>query len=233
MKKILITAIFIGFGALIGIPSVSSASMITFFQTLNYGASGSQVTQLQRFLFDQGYMKTLPTGIFQHSTEVALKAFQKAADVPQTGTFNADTMAAANARLQTVELAVANGTNKNTPPPAKLALQTVSHTSQLAAVLSSIIGLTPSKTITWQATNFPSGLGVEINLIKKTSTSPVAYSLVRQLTHNAPNTGTFTWTPQSNENGSDLYLEIGCASNAHGATTPNGCVSTTEPLSVE
>lgn len=78
MKKIILP-IILGF---IIIPSLSFASID---KNLSYGSRGSQVTELQEFLIDKGFLQGTATGNFYSLTLKAVKAFQTANNLPSTG----------------------------------------------------------------------------------------------------------------------------------------------------
>lgn len=79
-------------------------------------------------------------------------------------------------------------------------------TSPASAVLAG------AKNITWQTSNYPSGVGVNINLLKKVSDSPREFVNVRTIAKDTPNDGQESWTPKTGETGDDLYIEITCSS---------------------
>jgi peptidoglycan hydrolase-like protein with peptidoglycan-binding domain len=221
MKKLIYSLSILGGLAVAAFPVASEASIITFTQTLQYGMTGSAVTALQQFLFDQDYLKTAPTGGFFGKTQAALEAFQTSQGISPTGYFGPITMAAANAQ----KIATAK-------PAAMVAIQSVSDAnSQVAAVFGSLL----SKTVTWQTSGYPAGLGVDINLIKKVSDSPISYTLVRQIATNVPNSGSYSWVPRSGENSADLYVEVTCpaASTATVVALGSGCQISTQPVNVQ
>ena len=78
MKKIILTIVL---GAVL-IPSFSFASIN---KNLSYGAKGAQVTELQEFLIDKGFLQTQSTGNFYSLTLKAVKAFQSVNNIPNTG----------------------------------------------------------------------------------------------------------------------------------------------------
>jgi hypothetical protein len=85
-----------------------------------------------------------------------------------------------------------------------------------------------TKKVTWDTASYPRNAGVNINLIRKVSDNPTSYTLVRQIAVNTPNDGTESWTPNSNETDSDLYVEVNCGTNY---AFSNGCTSST-PIKV-
>lgn len=76
MKKYLLTLVATSF--IISSVSFSNAqTCTTLTKPLSSGSKGSEVTALQQFLFDQGYLKTKPNGTFGTVTVDALKKFQQ------------------------------------------------------------------------------------------------------------------------------------------------------------
>lgn len=76
MKK-LITII-----ALLSSLSITYASLD---HNIKYGQSGNQVSELQEFLSDKGFLKATPTGFFGLLTLKAVKDYQTSVNVPSTG----------------------------------------------------------------------------------------------------------------------------------------------------
>jgi chitodextrinase len=75
---------------------VLGTSSIHLTQYLVQGSTGEQVTILQQYLHDHGYLSIAPTGYFGTTTVNAVKAFQKAHNISQTGTVGPITRAAIN-----------------------------------------------------------------------------------------------------------------------------------------
>ena len=92
MKKIISTIVLVS--ALI--PSLSFASIDT---NLWYGTRGSQVTELQEFLIDKGFLNSQPTGNFYSLTLKAVKDFQSANSLPSTGYIGVLSRAKINQKL--------------------------------------------------------------------------------------------------------------------------------------
>lgn len=67
---------------------VLGASTYAFVRNLGYGATGDDVTELQKVLINAGYLKiTVPTKWFGPMTKTALAKWQKANGIPNTGFF--------------------------------------------------------------------------------------------------------------------------------------------------
>lgn len=64
---------------------VSAMTCTTLTKSLTRGSTDSEVTILQQFLFDGGYLKTQPNGIFGAGTVTAVKRFQIANGVSPVG----------------------------------------------------------------------------------------------------------------------------------------------------
>lgn len=86
--------------------------------------------------------------------------------------------------------------------------------------LTAAAALSGSKTVTWKTSGYPTDAGVNINLIRKTSDSPITYSLVRTIAQDTPNDGKEQWNLGAGENTGDLYIEITCSTTYQ---FQNGC----------
>jgi len=92
MKKLAILAAFLAL-----LPSAVFAA--TFSHNLSYGTTGTDVSQLQQFLADEGLFSNSISATFGPATLKALMAFQMQEDISPTGYFGAQTRADANAIL--------------------------------------------------------------------------------------------------------------------------------------
>jgi len=179
-------------------PFMVMADEAQFNTSLKYGMTNSvEVTLLQNFLINQGFLRVAATGNFLSLTRQAVMDFQVSQGIINTGYFGPLTRAAANKILF--------AQNNNT---SKVSITSVTKSS---SGLASII-LANERLINWQTSNYPSGVGVDINLIRKTSNTPESFSLVRKIAVNTPNDGQEKWTPQSGEIGDDMYIEVVCSS---------------------
>ncbi|MBI5139113.1 hypothetical protein HZA26_00670 [Candidatus Nomurabacteria bacterium] len=86
-----------------------------------------------------------------------------------------------------------------------------------------------SKTINWKTTNYPSDVGVNINLVRKVSDSPKTFELVRVLATDTPNDGQEAWVPGKGEKTDDLYIEVTCSGTSEFNA---GCSLASEPVKV-
>ena len=75
---------------------VLGASAYMFTRFLRRGVSGDDVIQLQKILIAQGHLRSTASGYFGALTESALKAFQKAHGIDQTGSTGSKTRQALN-----------------------------------------------------------------------------------------------------------------------------------------
>lgn len=89
--------------------------------------------------------------------------------------------------------------------------------------------LAGAKTVNWQTNNYPVGVGVNINLIRKISDSPKEFKLIRTLAIDTLNDGEESWVPKSGEKSTDLYVEITCSTTSLLAI---GCSLINEPLKI-
>ena len=208
MKKIIVASILsFLFVALVSLPFGASAQAQTFNVSLGAGSSDhTEVIKLQQFLVSQGLLTIAPNGNYGPATQKAVLAFQTKQSIKSpNGYFGAMTRAAAN-KLNSAPSTVAVASN-----PAAVGIKSITNTSgNLAA--SALLAGSRSKVITWNASGYPTGSGVDINLLKRTSESPIAYELVRKIYHDTPNDGKETWTPQTGEVTANSYIEVTCSS---------------------
>lgn len=84
----------------------------------------------------------------------------------------------------------------------------------LKAPVSGNFEMGQAQTIKWSSSNY-SGSTVSIRLIRKVSSNPNRYEVVRTISGATANDGTATWIPSAAEAGlSGLSFEIGCATSA-------------------
>jgi peptidoglycan hydrolase-like protein with peptidoglycan-binding domain len=78
----------------------SAAFAATFNRSLSYGTTGTDVSEFQQFLTDEGLFNGSITATFGTATQAALIAFQKQENIiPASGYFGPTTMADANVIL--------------------------------------------------------------------------------------------------------------------------------------
>jgi len=68
--------------------------------TLREGAIGKDVTDLQKLLKRQGYLRGKPSGVYSGGTVAAVKAFQKASALPVDGAVGVYTLGALSGRIE-------------------------------------------------------------------------------------------------------------------------------------
>ncbi len=90
------------------------------------------------------------------------------------------------------------------------------------ASIDGVVKVGDQKLVTWEATNFPKGAFVNINLIRKTGDSPQTYELVRQVAQYTVNDGQEVWQVTKADLGDNLYLEVGCAGSTR---FKDGCIA--------
>ena len=100
MKKIIAT--------IIGLAILPSMAFASIDSNLKYGMSGQQVSELQEFLVTKGFLQVQPTGNFYSLTLGAVKAFQIANGIPNTGYVGMLTRAEINNEL-TADIASSTG----------------------------------------------------------------------------------------------------------------------------
>lgn len=115
----------------------SSTPTSSFTRDLSLRAQHDDVKKLQRFLISQGYYSGPITGYFWNQTLAAVKRFQAAKGLPQTGYFGPRSRAAANSVLTAVA-----------PQPAASA----SSSQNLIIPAPSVAGVTPGFPIRYPTT---------------------------------------------------------------------------------
>ncbi len=217
MKKTLFYSVFATFLVLL-VPVLTHADSALFTTSLSYGSQNRvEVVRLQEFLISQGFLHTTATGNFLTLTQAAVVDFQKTQGIDPVGIFGPLTRAAAN------KIVLAQGTPST--PVASVSLKSVSSSNSGAG---SIL-LANQKTITWQTSNYPAGVGIDINLIKKVSDNPRSFVFVRKIATDTANDGKENWIPQSGETANTMYIELACSTSHQ---FPGGCKTSSEPTPV-
>lgn len=185
---------------------IAYAQAAYFNVNLNTGSAlKTEVVKLQNFLIGSGYLGAgYNTGVYGSLTQKAVADFQKANNItPASGYFGPLTRTVANSLYSGSQA----GSQSSAPAvPASIKIESVTDNSQAGASV-----LVSTRTIRWSSTNYPAAAGVNINLLRKVSSSPLSYELVRVIATDSPNDGTETWSNLSTDTG-ELYVEIACSS---------------------
>jgi len=213
MKKNLLIFAFV----LCMLPATLYAQGQQFTVSLSVGSTlKAEIIKLQEFLVTLGLLNVAPTGNYLSLTKDAVMAFQKNENISPIGVFGPLTRVAANSRLAVVPKA-----------PATIGITDITQGNNGVAA----IFLSSSKKIKWQTTgDYPTTAGVNINLLKKTSESPVVYELVRQIAKDTPNDGEEVWIANSGETGHAFYIEVTCSSTQ---IFSNDCQISGVPMKVQ
>lgn len=96
----------------------------------------------------------------------------------------------------------------------------------LVAPVSGSFAMGQTQTVKWSSTNYVAPT-VSVRLIKKVSSNPARYEVVRTISAATKNDGSATWVPSAIESGvSGLSLEIGCTPSAVACQAGNSTGST-------
>ena len=79
-----------------------------------------------------------------------------------------------------------------------------------------------SQTIRWTSSDYPAGVGVNINLLRQVSNNPSKFEFVKAIKKETPNDGQEVWTPVVGDNGNNLVIQVSCSSSF---VFPEGCSS--------
>ena len=90
-----------------------TTSFLVFSRYLFYGLNGEDVLQLQKILFEKGFLSATPNGHYGRATEAAVKAFQKAHGLSQLGVVGPGTRAILN-QIFSSTTSIAASTTTNT-----------------------------------------------------------------------------------------------------------------------
>lgn len=78
------------------------------------------------------------------------------------------------------------------------------------------------QTIRWVSSDYPAGLGVNINLLRQVSNNPNRFEFVKTIKKDTPNDGQEVWTPAVGDNGNNLVIQASCSQSF---VFPDGCTS--------
>ena len=183
--------IFLAAALIIGLSVAITAQAATkFSKDLSFGMKNSaEVKNLQQFLSQEGHFKGEITGNYLNVTAEAVKSFQKSKKINPTGYFGPATRAAINT-------ASVDGL-----------LSLTSHKG------GETIEIGNKQALKWTASNYTSD-NVKVNIIKKVSSNPNRYELVRSVSDKTPNDGVATWIPAKTDVGNNIFVEVGCKDTA-------------------
>lgn len=188
ITSFILAAIVLGFVTAVSMPNaiLAASNSKKFDKNLSYGIkNNAEVKSLQEFLSQEGHLKSTATGNYLNQTVEAVKAFQKANNIPATGFFGPMTRATINSRSADALLSITSDqAGKN-------------------------IEIGNAQKITWNSQNY-SASDVKVNIIKKVSSNPNKYELVRSVNGNISNDGSATWIPAKSDIGNNIFVEIGC-----------------------
>lgn len=210
------------------IPNLTKAQTI-LVNPLQYGmVDNPQVVLLQTFLRDQGFFSEQSTGNFFTLTQNSVKKFQQSVGIDPTGYFGPLSAAAANkislARTDVFTVVQAQGGESSSLKTTALSTRSK---KQSASIMNAFTQ--DELTLTWQTNNYPSAVGININLLRKVSDSPARYEFIRTIAVNTPNDNLHTWSLRPEEVTNNLYVEITCSDLYKFS---NGCSVGGEPLPI-
>lgn len=128
--------IFIGLLALL--PVITSANIQN---DLKYGSKGAEVTELQEFLIDKGFLHSEATGNFYTLTKSAVMAYQTSENLPSTGFVGPLTRGKINAVLAVDDSAEIDETGTVTPPVVAVSPDTLALKQTLDSLLAQVKSL--------------------------------------------------------------------------------------------
>ncbi len=108
MKKISLALVL---ALVLSVPLVSAAEIRS---DLRFGSKGEQVKELQRYLIANGFLMGEASGNFLSLTRAAVRAYQKSAQLPQTGFVGAMTRAKINAQARAIATPSATSSTSST-----------------------------------------------------------------------------------------------------------------------
>lgn len=81
------------------------------------------------------------------------------------------------------------------------------------------------QTIKWTSSNYPTGAGVNINLLRQVSTNPNKFEFVKTIKKDTQNDGEEVWIPAVGDNGNNLVIQVSCSQSfvfTEGCSSGNG-----------
>lgn len=78
------------------------------------------------------------------------------------------------------------------------------------------------QTIRWMSSDYPTGTGVNINLLRQISTNPNKFEFVKVIKKDTKNDGEEIWIPAIGDGGKNFVIQVSCSQSS---VFPEGCVS--------
>ena len=95
--------------------------------------------------------------------------------------------------------------------------------------LSGTIEVGQTQKVTWSTSNYKAKT-VSVDVIRKVSSNPNKYVLVREIAKSTKDDGSATWVPSASDIGSNIMIQVGCTSSAQACTAG---VNTSKVLAVK
>ena len=78
------------------------------------------------------------------------------------------------------------------------------------------------QTVKWTSSDYPTGAGVNINLLRQVSTNPNKFEFVKVIKKDTQNDDQEIWIPAIGDNGNNLVIQVSCSQSF---VFPEGCAS--------
>lgn len=78
------------------------------------------------------------------------------------------------------------------------------------------------QTIKWTSSDYPTGAGVNINLLRQVSINPNKFEFVKTIKTDTKNDGEEIWIPVIGDNGNNFVIQVSCSRSF---VFPEGCAS--------
>ena len=108
---------------------------------------------------------------------------------------------------------------------AQTAFAAAANINTISPVSGTAIEVGVPQTIRWTSSDYPAGVGVNINLLRQVSSDPSNFEFVKTIKKDTPNDGEEVWTPAVGDNGNNLVIQVSCSSSfvfTDGCSSSNG-----------